>query len=259
MSEMTALANKLAALISDDEVFIAGARVISQGGAPPALAAILAEIDNTVLERTLVFGIDDVSVSMVVAGRRLRGIVDVSGNLPEAGNVVGQPLSREEPETLQAAGDLMALLCVAAARVTVRSLPPRPLGSSADAGISAAGLADLWQVDIDAKPAPPMERFLAANASSMTAYFHISGRDAPQMSGDATALQAIWDDQAEAFRKRHKALYPKQDGPMMVGLDGALASGEAVAMAIIGDDISVFSYQPDRIGAITTTWYAVIG
>lgn len=256
---MTALANKIAALIADDAVFIAGARVISQGGAPPALAAILAEIDNTVLERTLVFGIDDVNVSMVVAGRRMRGIVDVSGNLPEAAPVVGKVLSRDEPKIMQAAGDLLTLLCVAAARVTVRSLPPRPLGTSADAGISATGLADLWQVDIDAEPAPPMERFLTAIGPTTVSRLYLADGAVADTSGDIAALQAIWEDQAAAFRKRHRALYPKANGPMLVGLDGVLQSGEAVAIATIGSDVALFSYPPDGIIAITNAWYAVIG
>ncbi len=259
MTDMTALANKLSALIAEDEVFVAGARVISQGGAPPALAAIINEIDDTVLERTLVFGIDDVNVSMVVAGRRLRGIVDVSGNLPEAANVVGQVLSREDPATMQAAGDLITLLCVAAARVTVRSLPPRPLGSGGQAGISAAGLAELWRIDVDAKPAPPMVRFLAANAASMTAHLYVTDNTVTEISGDVSALQTIWDDQATSFRKRHKALYARQDGPLLICLDGALSNGRAVALAIAGNEVCIFAYKADRIGAITTSWYAVNG
>ncbi len=56
MSDMTALTDRLSALAAVDEVFVAGARVISQDGGPVALAAILREIDSTVLERTLVFG-----------------------------------------------------------------------------------------------------------------------------------------------------------------------------------------------------------
>ncbi|MFQ1701033.1 hypothetical protein ACJ5NV_10595 [Loktanella agnita] len=259
MTDMTALANKLAALIAEDEVYIAGARVISQGGDPPALVAILNEIDNTVLERTLLFGIDDVNLSMVVAGRRLRGIAEVSGNLPEAANVIGKPFAREEPEIVHAAGDMLTLLCVAATRVTVRNLPPRPLGGSADAGISAAGLADFWNIDRDAQPAPPMQRFLRANVAHMSAYMWTSRRSLVEEQGNTALLQTVLNDQAAAFRKRHKALVGTQTDPMLVCVEGAAESGAAIAIAYIGVETCVFAYEVADIGAIIASWYAITG
>lgn len=257
MSDITALANKLAALIVEDHVFVDGARVISQGGAPPALPAILGEIDDTVLERTLVFAIDDVSVSMAVSGRRLRGFTEISGDLPEVAEVAGKVLSREDRDTLRAAGDLMTLLSASAARVTVRSLPAQPLGSSADAGISALGLAEIWRVDMDAVPEPPMVRFLAANAASMTAHLYLVDGSVFETSGNTAALQNIWEDQAAAFRKEHKALSARQDGPMLVCLENAIRGKSAAAIAIAGGEICLFTYQADQIGAILKSWYAV--
>ena len=63
MSDITALTEKLTALAADDEVFVEVARVISPKGGPSAVAAILKEIDATVLERTLVFHMGDASAS----------------------------------------------------------------------------------------------------------------------------------------------------------------------------------------------------
>lgn len=259
MSDTTIITNMLAALMSDDDVYVAGARVISHGGAPAPLAAVLNEIDATVLERTLVFSIDDVNVSMIVAGRRLRGFVDVSGNLPEAASVIDKVLSRDDAQTLQAAGDLMLLLCASANRVTVRSQPVQPFGTNAEAGLTAAGLATLWHIDLDDRPVALIERFLTANATDLTAYIYVSNGDVVKTVGDVATLDALWSTQVAEFRKRHRALLPKQDGPLLTCLDEPMGEGSTVAIAIDGNDVGLFSYKRSQMPRLVTAWTASLG
>lgn len=258
MTDLTALATKLSALIADDAAFAEnGARIISQGAAPPALVAILNEVDNTVLERTLVFDLGEATISAVVAGRRMRGVVEMSGDVPGASDVVGEVLSREEPDTLKAAGALLTHLAEGAGTVTVRSEPIRPLGNSGDAGISASGLADVWGIDMDATPAPPMERFLSANAEAMTGLVHIIDDAVAETGGDSDVLQAIWDDQIADYRKRHAALKVKQDGPMLTCLDGAIAGDVGAALALVDNEVCLFSYDPAQLPGILGSWSAI--
>ncbi|PRY75294.1 hypothetical protein CLV80_113104 [Yoonia maritima] len=259
MSDTSIIANKLAALLSEDEIYVGRARIISQSGAPTPLAALLNEIDATVLERTLVFSIDDVNVSMIVAGRRLRGLVDVSGNLPEAESVIGKVLSRDEPETLQAAGDLMMLLCASASQVTVRSLPSQPFGTSAEAGISAAGLAKLWHIDLDAKPVALIERFFAAHSNGMTAYLYVSNGDVAKTVGDVAMLDALWSTQIATFRKRHRSVLPQQEGPRLICLNEPLGENTTVAVAIDGNDVGLFSYKPSQMPKLVSAWTSALG
>jgi hypothetical protein len=254
VSDTSAITDKLAALLSDEEVYVAGARVIAQGGVPAPLAAVLTEIDATVLERTLVFSIDDVNVSMVVAGRRLRGFTDVSGNLPEAANVIGKVLSRDDAETLQAAGDLMLLLCASANHVTVRSLPAQPFGSSADAGLAANGLAEVWHINLDDKPATFIERYLSANVADLSAYIYVSNGDVVKTVGDVATLDALWSTQVTEFRKRHRDLLSKQDGPRLTCLDEPMGEGTAIAVAIDGNDVGLFSYKRSQMPRLATAW-----
>jgi hypothetical protein len=249
----------LAALLSDDDVYVAGARVISHGGAPAPLAAVLTEIDATVLERTLIFSIDDVNVSMIVAGRRLRGLIDVSGNLPEAESVIGKVLSRDDAETLQAAGDLMLLLCASASRVTVRSLPAKPFGTSAEAGLTASGLAKLWHINLDDKPAALIERYLSANTADLTAYIYVSNGDVVKAVGDVATLDALWSTQVTEFRKRHRTLLPKQDGPRLTCLDEPMGEGSTLAVAIDGNDVGLFSYKRSQMPRLVAAWAASLG
>ncbi len=258
MTDLTALANKLSALTSDETVFAdGGARVISQGGTPPPLVAILAEVDNTVLERTLVFGMGAATVSAVVAGRRMRGIVGIEGDVPGASDVIGQVFSREDPQLLENTSALLTALGEATGVVTVRSTPVQQLGSSGDAGISANGLADLWDVDMDATPPPPMERFLEANADKMVGLVHVNAGKVIETGGESDILQAMWDDQVPAFRKRFKTMHPQHEGPMLICLDDVIAGKLGAALALVEDEACMFSYKPDDLTAIIGSWGAI--
>ena len=252
---MNALTEKLSALAAEDAVFVSGARVIAQDGGPVALAAILREIDVTVLERTLVFSIGEVSASLIVAGRRLRGLLSVAGHTDPA---IGQPLSREEPETLQAAGTLMAALCDKASRVTVRAEPMQPFGKGGDAGISAKGRAELWSIDLNAKPLPPVARFLTANATTLGGHILVSGTEVVESKGETEALQLIWDEQVMPLRKAQKAIVSKQAGAQMMCFDGPIGTGTAVAVATAGDDACICAFPSDQIPKLTASWQSII-
>lgn len=254
MSDQSAIAIKLAALAAKDCPFTDGQRVINHD--LPPLPAILREIDDTVLERTLVFSIGAATVHAVAAGRRLRGIVQISGDAPGKDRVVGVVLSQEDGETLGAVGAILTHLCASAPTITVRSDAVRPLGSSAEAGVSTTVLANAWGVDLDAKPLPPLSRFLTANAAHIIASFYVADGQSPQTTGDAIALQAIWDVQVIPFRKRHKSVVGKLEGPMLICLEGAL-DGQPLAMAVTGAEQCLFSYRAAGLTDLLASWNAV--
>lgn len=256
VTDQSAIATKLAALAATDDVFSDGQRVITHD--LPPLTAILREIDDTVLERTLVFGIGKTSVSAVVAGRRLRGIVHISGDIPGMEDVVGKVLSHDDHEMLTAVGDILKHLCAEGARVTVASTAPQPIGASGEAGVSMAILARVWGVDLDARPASPVTRLLAANAAHITDSLHVIDGQPPMTTGDTTVLEAISDVQVTPFRKRHRSVLGKLDGPMLVCLDGAVG-GEPIALAVADGEQCLFFYQPAALPALLSSWYAITG
>ena len=259
MTELAALSTKLAALAAEDDVFAdGGARVISQDGKPAPLEALLQEVDNTVLERTLVFGIGDVALSIVVAGRRLRGIVEVDGDLPGIEAVVGEVLSRDEPDTLEAVGVQLAELCAAAPRITVRSTPVRPIGNSGDAGVSATGLATLWQdragSDVSDGSGSLIERFLSTKAEVISGYVHFSDGKIAAESGETADLNDIWNSQVTEFLDRHQKLRGPIDGPLLIGLDHALGPDKAIALAKDGDEACLLVCAPESLPALAASW-----
>lgn len=255
MSESDGLTQRLALLAMPVKVDKTGARAISENGAPAPVAAILGEIDNTVLERCLVFDCGPVTVSIIAAGRRLRGIFSVSPQNDAA--IIGQVLSREEPEALQAAHDLLLECCGGAGRVAVRSTPAEAFGQGGERGVSATGLAELWDVALDIAPKPPVEQFLSVNAAAFSSVLHVRKGEIILTEGDFEALQSIWSTQVEAFRKAHKKTIRGEEGAQLICLNGAFEDGSSVAMVLYEDDIVLVACGADSFGAMQSSWHRI--
>jgi hypothetical protein len=257
VTDHSLLVTRLMALAANDSVFIGGARVLSQAGAPAPLTAMIAEIDATVLARTLVFDIDGVVLRMAVAGRRLRGLIDIAGISPSATALTGRVLAQDDIATTKTLGAFLADLCKDAQQVTVRSHPAEPLGTPSEAGIPAASLAGLWQVVDHGTGQSRMARFLAVNSPMIFAFIHATAGVITSMQGDTAKLDPIWREQFAAFRKRQQAIFAHQDGPLLVCLDGGSGDGHGVAIAMTGDEASVFAYESAAISTILTSWHRI--
>mgnify|MGYP001028642176 FL=1 len=257
MSDLNALAQKLNALATNDDVFDHGARVISQGGVPAPLNALLDAIDETVLERRLAFAAGDAVVSLIAAGRRLRGLVAVSPANDTASALIGVPLSREEPDLLDAAFAVLTGTLGAATQLTVRSLPSEPFGTSGERGVAATGLAEIWQVSMHETPLSPMAQFLQANQAALSAILHVSAGDVLTSQGDISELQSIWDTQVEAFLQSQESLPSHKDGPQLICLEGALENDGSAALALSDEDVALLVYDPAQLSALQSSWRAI--
>lgn len=258
MSEPNALAQKLAVLSAREAVDQTGARMISEGGVPSPVAAILREVDDTVLERCLAFRCGGTTVRIVAAGRRIRGVVSVSPK--SKADVIGQVLSREDPDVVQAAHDLLEKLCGQAENMTVRSLPTEPFGKGGERGVSALGLAELWGVplaELDNTPKPPMEQFLTVNAPAFSSVLHICDGEIVAKEGDFAALQAIWSTQVEAFREAHKKTLRGEEAAQLICLDGAFDDGNSAALALYEGHVALIAYEAERFGAMQASWQRI--
>ena len=254
MSDLNALAQKLNALAAKDDQFDDGTRVISRGGSPAPLTAMLGVIDETVLERRLDFTTGDSVVSVIAAGRRLRGVIAIMPSTNDAGQLAGVTLSRHEPEALDSAFAVLSTALDAADRLTVRSLPPEPFGSGGERGIAAVDLAAMWQIEMNEAPLPPMTKFLQENEAAFQAILHVNGGTVVTSQGDVASLQDIWDTQVAAFLQKQQGLSSSQDGPQLVCLDDALEGGRAVAVAIADEDVALTVYDPAHLVALHASW-----
>lgn len=263
MSDMTALAQKLQALISTDDVFEEGGRVISDLGVPSPLFGMLREVDETVLERSLVFTSGTSSLTVIAAGRRLRGITSVTGNDPQTSNVIGQAISREDPDTLDMARAVMSDIFDPDDLVTVQALPAQPFGGSGERGVPAADLIDLWGVaaseDAVEVTGTPLERFLKTTAASSTGMLHISGEDVVGSDGETRALETIWEDQATDFLDAQAKLLKASEPQKIMSLNGVLSDDQSVSMIVDADEIVLLAHDPAQLGKLHRAWHKIFG
>jgi len=255
MNDLSALAEKISALAAQDGVVDADGRAIDIDDDTSPVAAILREVNDTVLERTLVFKSDTSTIHAIAAGRRLRGILRVT---PEAdAEIIGQILSREEPEGVQSAFDLLESLCADTANLTVQVLPAEPFGKGGERGISAHGLAELWGVETGQEPKPPMDQFLGVNAKSFKSLLHVRKGEIMTTSGDFAKLQNIWNTQVQAFRDAHSKVSKGETGAQLICLDSAFDDGTSAAMALYEKDVAIIAYQSEHFGKMQSSWQRI--
>ena len=251
MTNPNALAAKIALLTATDAVFVGAARVISRAGTPAPVDAILAEIDTIVLERSLVLDIDGVTLRLAVAGRRLRGVLDVNG-APHA--LTGKVLSSDDTDTLRSVGALLADLCRDAGQITVTNQSAEPFATPAEVGVTATALADLWQGTPPATPQTPMGHFLAAHPELITGFLYVQDDTLMQTKGDTSGLDHIWRDQFAKFRDQQPKALGAQNGPVLIWLDTALGDGHAAGLAVIGQETAIFSYPTKQLNRVLAAW-----
>jgi len=258
VSDLSALAERLTALSASDDTFDAGARVISTNGSPQPMQAFLAVIDETVLERKLAFSAGDTIVNVIAAGRRLRGITAVEPALAAAEPVLGQSLSRQEPENLTIALDVLSSVLSQTDQLTVRSHPPEPFGTGGERGVTASDLATEWQSTAATTPATkaasPLDAFLDAAEVPFSAMLHVSAGQIVAEKGNIAQLQSIWETQVDAFIKAQNKSTTQVNGPRLVALDGALDGGQAAALILSDDDLALLIYPADQIAALHAAW-----
>ena len=257
MSDITALAQKLARIHSSDDMFENGARVIAQGGVPSGMVALIRAIDDTVLERNLEILTGNHIITLVAAGRRLRGLAAVVPPKGKSARFVGEPLSSDDAKTIAAVGELLTGILAPAPKLTMRSLPANGFGKSGDRGISASRLAELWNVDMDEVPLPPLQRFLKSNAALLQAHLHVRDGEIVESNGDVSELQSILGNQLDAFLTTRETLPGAAEGAQLMTFEGAIGGGRAVGLAQSDDDIVLLVYEPTALGQIHASWQAV--
>ena len=253
MTDTAPLLSRLTTLVAQPRFTDDGARIIGGRGAMPAMTAILREIDTTVLARKLNFQLAEAKVSVFAAHRRLRGLASAQ----KAGDLVGRVLAPEDEKTISALGAYLKGICAGDPLVTVRSEPAEDFGEQIDAGITVAQLADAWGIDINVAIAPPVERFLGANAGMIPAAIYCAPSGAQRDHGDAERLRTIWEERVRPLRDAHTAALRAASGPMLLSLDGEGGSGERISLATAGAEACLFAHAETDLNALIESWTAV--
>lgn len=258
MIDKKALSQKLNALAEKDSTFVEGARVISNGETPSPMQAILYAVDESVLDRKLTFRVGEAYVTVVVAGRRLQGLIKASGNLDGALKVMGKILSHDDADLLAGVAKIMHQLVEQGGQVTVLSEETQKLGTQSDAGVGISVLSDSWGVEMSSVPPTPMSQFIINCGASVNASLVIAQGQIVRAKGDKAIQDRLehiandqWDSFSSALGKLRKA---DSAEPALVCLNGGLTDETSLAVARSDDEMSVFVFNSDQLTTVYSKW-----
>ncbi|MCU0856599.1 MAG: hypothetical protein MUF63_17495, partial [Rhodobacteraceae bacterium] len=254
MSDDKRLRDKLDKLAAEDA---AGAPRRLRAGPDGSLArAILEEIDETILPRTLAFRAPDAStLSLEVANRRLLGIVQdpaARGELPGL-------LPPDDDAALAAVAEALARFADDAGELTVTAGPLARATGPGGFGRSAAALAQALGLRMYDAPRPvaapdPAQGFEAGLAKLAQAVAEVSGSDPHAPSGpDAEAVGRLAALGGEALARIAEGLGPEA---LRAGRFLLLAAGdEALCLGQKAAGRAVVALLPaDHAGAVAALW-----
>ncbi len=248
------LAQKLAALSSEGETFENGLRVISDGTEPSVLTAILGEVDMTVLPRQLTFKMNATEITLVAGGRRLRGLVKASKDIVGVTGVLGKSLAHEEPDVIEGLRGILDQFTATASQLTVESDEPDAMGGQTDSGVTAANLAEMWDVPLSVQPITAMQKFIRGCGSLATAWIILSDDVETTNGGDGTKLEALkkaLEQQWSTFSQSVDQLTGEQG---FICLNNALGDVGSVAIAKGVGEAALVCYDAENMVEIHAFW-----
>ena len=250
-----------------------GRRMIAaaEGGNP--LAALLREVNETILGRSLQFEADGkASLTMDVAGRRILRVTDASG-VEGAESCLGVKVLSEANRD-----DLAGLLVAFAGGKTALSVlakPPERGGEGMSVGLPVALLADVLGVDLNqtaeddrakAEAAPPpteqlgfVSTIVAEMGEGLLAWLVQAGTADPQSGGldeMVQHLQGFLDDEYEALAKQLDQVALSPDDPVCTVLGTSLLAGHSILCVRAEGEVLLGVVAGDAAGTVLRAWNA---
>lgn len=273
---------RLQALQTPARLAPGGARIVAEVGHPNPLAALLREVNETMLARSLTFESSTGSrLTLEVAGRRVLRLTGMSGLFGGEACLAAHALEDEHKDEL-----IKLMQGVAAPRHELRVMSgPADRGSDGlSVGLPVALLADLCLIELndvaEPEPAPPEpepkpeipaedeiedgnEAFLLRLARRMgpalTAWLISGGAEDGQTGGPEEMvlhLKGFLDDEAEDVSQQLDMVSPVPAGPVCIVLGAALVEGHSILCARADGGFLLGVIEGDATAPLLKAWNA---
>ena len=249
---------------------IAGEGRRLRGATPEArLAAVVTEIDETILPRRLSFAVEGgATVHLAVANRRLQALVspapDVKG--ANAAGLADHPLADPDDAEVAAIRDVLLKVFKDAAPVAIQSARPAGGGYPSDVGIPANILGRAWGVEETTDEAPSPEavlaRFLSEVKDDAIAWLRIEGEDVTDQGGDPAAVDALGEQAAmflDGYFGKFEALYPAAGAASATFVGPVADTGPAALFVEIGELSAFVAAEAGRGPELIGKWQRLTG
>lgn len=275
---------RLTALQTPARLASGGARVVAEIGHRNALAAILREVNETVLARSLCFESGSgSSLTLEVAGRRVLRLTAATG-LAGAESCLAAPVLDDEHK--DALIKLLQALAAPRSELRVISAPPGRGSDGVSVGLPVALLADLCLIELNdtgeagepepvagpPAPEPAVEvkagdeaflvRFAARMGPTLTAWLIDGGSRDGRSDGPeemVSHLRGFLDDESESVARQLDLVSMVPAGPVCIVLGAALSEGHSILCARAEGGILLGVIEGDATQSLLAAWNAARG
>ena len=229
------------------------------------IAALVAEIDETILPRRLTLSADDIAIHLAVANRRLQAMLEPAVAIDGAAELAGAALPDAEDPGVPA---LRAILDMAFSAEPNFSISARRLDATygSDIGVPANLLARAWGISdvTPAKalaPAEILSNFLTGLGDEAVAWLRIEGEEVSDQGGDADRVASLSEQAAiflDGYFSKFDALFrsdARACGTLVAPKSGA---GDAMVFVEIGEVSAFIAAAPDLISNIAMRWQSMV-
>lgn len=259
MSEFARLEEKLAKLRQRERAAGEG-RKVRGIGADALLAAIVTEIDETILPRRLVFETPAGAVHLAVANRRLQALLaPAPGAVPP--ELVGHALPDVEDPAVGALGEALKSVLDGAEAVPVSATRLTEAFGS-DIGVPAEQLPRVWTVaeSTALSPDDTLTRFLGELDASV-AWLRIDGEEIAAHGGPEADVAAL-TEQAAVFLDGYFGKFDVAFREPSYSCGTLISPGEGGATGLLFVEIetlsAIISAPSASILSVATTWQRMV-
>lgn len=264
MKDVRRLKSKIARLANASGGHDAEGRPILSGEGTDGLTAVLREVDETILPRSLTLSSARGTIVMTAGNRRLIAIETVAGDaLAEVASIAGLSLTRPDVADLGRLRDALVAAFDKTPDVRVKSAPiPGGTMTFAD-GTTAAALASAWGIELlgdDGDPAierEPLDMFLASMPNIPRAWLQLEGGK-PKAEGGSANLVSRLKNFADSADMADLDMMATPEGSRFVAIGRAPDDGDSL-LFVSKDTASALLLLPsDQLETAKSAWRAAL-
>ena len=239
-------------------------RKLKGGDAEALLAALVTEIDETILPRRLTLGAGSSGIHIAVANRRLQALLAPAPEVDGAEALAGQPLPDAEDPGVPALKEVLLRAFDGAGPVGIQSRR-LDVPFASDIGVPANLLARAWGVSEVAppkamSPTEAMTAFLGGLGPDVS-WLRINGEEVADQGGAEDRLVTLGEQAAiflDGYFAKFEALFDASAPACGTVIAPADAAGEAMFFVEYAEESAFLAAPPGEIAGIARAWQSLV-
>ncbi len=229
------------------------------------IAALVTEIDETILPRRLSLHLAGDEVHLAVANRRLQALLAPAPKVDGGADLAGKPLPDAEDPNVPALRDVLARVFAEAGPIAIKT---RRLETSfgSDIGVPANLLGRTWGVQDMAQPkalSPDavLSHFLDGLGDQGVAWLRIKGEEVTDQGGDEDRVAALGEQAAvflDGYFAKFEEVFPADAAACGTLIAPASDKGEAMFFVEFGEESAFLAGPTAMMPAVAGRWQALV-